>query len=251
MLDYVFDLSALAQLAIAFAYGAVVFGTSCVLLDFLHARYAVHPKLLPVGPAFQVLTVLFALLLGFLAADIWSQQRQAVEAVFKEEISVQRLVDLSGSAALDDAAARPLIEQYRTAVADREWGAHFNRIADVSASTALLSLRLLGAKMAQGGKPPVLTADWMRSVNDLEEARHRRLLIGADTTDNSQWSVVLVLTFFAAAALAACHMDRPPAGRLVLLLFSIGVSIVLWQLARHTNPYNGGDIQIRMPRPPT
>lgn len=251
MLDYVFDLSAVAQLAVFLVYGAVVFGTGFVLLDFLHARYANHSKLLPVAPAFQVLTVLFALLLGFLAADIWSQQRQAVDAAFKEGISLQRLYDLSGPAALDEAEARPMLERYQSIVAEKEWGAQFNHTAEPSASAALFELRLFGAKLAQGGKPALLTAEWMRSVNDLSEARQRRLLIGADSTDNSQWSVVLVLTFFAAAALAACHMDRPPAGRLVLALFAVAVSIVLWQLARHTNPYNGGDIRIEAPKSPT
>ena len=251
MLDYVFDLPAAAQLAVFLVHGGVVFATSWLLLDFFHARYAKHPKLLPVAPAFQVLTVLFALLLGFLASDIWSQQRQAVDAASREEISLQRLYDLSDPTALNQLEARSMLVQYEAGVAHGEWGTHFNHTADPSAAAALLALRRLGATMAQGGSPAVLTAEWMRSVNELADARHRRLLIGADSTDNSQWSVVLVLAFFAAAALAACHMDRPPAGRLVLFMFSLAVSIVLWQLARHTNPYNGGDIQVQAPRSPT
>lgn len=251
MLDYLFDLSALAQFAIFLIYGGAVFGTGSLLLDFLHRRYVNQPKLLPVAPAFQVLTVLFALLVGFLGADIWSQQRQAVEAAFKEEISLQRLYDLADPDALNEPEARPMLAQYRAAVVDKEWGLRLNHTADSAVSADLLALRLLGPKMAQAQKPAVLTAEWVRSVNELAEARQRRLMIGSDSTDNSQWSVVLVLTFFAAAALAACHMDRPPAGRLVLLLFAVGVAVVLWQLARHTNPYNGGDIRIQAPKSPS
>ena len=247
MLDRLFDLPAAAQLLCFLVYGAVVLGASLGFLAFLHARYKRDPKLLPVGPAFQVLTVLFALLLGFLAADIWAQQRQAVDAAFKEEISLQRLRNLAGPEALDARDAAPILARYQAAVSGREWGANFNHTPDPEAASSLDALRLYGARLAREGKPAGLGAEWMRSVNDLEEARHRRLLIGADATDNSQWAVVLVLTFFAAAALAACHMDRPPAGRLVLGLFCLGVAIVLWQLARHTNPYNGGNIRISMP----
>ncbi|AMM24989.1 bestrophin-like domain [Variovorax sp. PAMC 28711] len=247
MLDLLFDLPAAAQLLCFIVYGGVVLAVSLVILSTLHARYVRNPKLLPVGPAFQVLTVLFALLLGFLAADIWAQQRQAVDAAFKEGVSLQRLRDLAGPTALDTADASPMLAQYQMAVTGREWGLNFNHAADPAAAAAINALRLHGAQLARDGKPAVLAAEWMRSVNDLEEARYRRLLIGSDATDNSQWAIVLLLTFFAAAALAACHMDRPPAGRLILALFCLGVAIVLWQLARHTNPYNGGNIRISMP----
>lgn len=247
MLDFIFDLPAAAQLLCFIAYGGVVLAVSLAILGALHVRYVQNPKWLPVGPAFQVLTVLFALLLGFLAADIWAQQRQAVDAAFKEGVSLQRLRDLSGPAALDTADAGPMLAQYQAAVTGREWGLNFNHTPDPAAAATLHALRLHAGKLVREGKPAILVAEWMRSVNDLEEARHRRLLIGADATDNSQWAVVLVLTFFAAAALAACHMDRPPAGRLILVLFCLGVAIVLWQLARHTNPYNGGNIRISLP----
>ena len=227
MLDALFDLSAVAQCLFFLTYGAVVFAMGSGLLSYLHPQYLRNPKLLPVGPAFQVLTVLFALLLGFLAADIWAQQRQAVEASFKEGISLQQLRDLTEPSALDAGDARPMIAQYQAAVVGREWGASFNHAPDPLAAAAINNLRLYGQKLALDGKPAVLASEWMRSVNDLEESRDRRLLIGADTTDNSQWVVVLVLTFFAAAALAVCHMDRPPAGRLVIGL--LGYSALGWR----------------------
>lgn len=53
--------------------------------------------------------------------------------------------------------------------------------------------------------------------------------------------------FFAYMMIAASHLDRPPAGRLVLVLFSIATTLALWQLAMHTNPYNGGFTRVTMP----
>ena len=248
MLDTLFDLSAVGQLLCLIIYGCFALGVNFLLLRYLHQRYAQNSKLLPVAPAFQVLTVLFALLLGFLATDIWAQKRQAVDAAFKEEIALKRLYALNDPK-LDGAnEARVMLGKYQTAVAQREWGNHFNRIPDPEAAFALDSLRLHSVSLSRNSAPAFIVSEWVRSVNELEEARYRRLLIGADVTDSSQWWVIFVLTFFVFAALAACHMDRPPAARLIMTLFMVAVVIILWQLVRHTNPYNGGDIRIPLPQ---
>ena len=177
-----------------------------------------------------MLTVLFALLLGFLAADIWAQQRQAVDAAFKEKIALKRLHALNDPKLEGANEARTMLGKYQAAVAQREWGNHFNRVPDPEAAFALDSLRLHSARLSENNAPASVISEWVRSVNELEEARYRRLLIGADVTDSSQWWVILVLTFFVCAALAACHMDRPPAGRLIMSLFMAALVIVLWQL---------------------
>jgi hypothetical protein len=59
--------------------------------------------------------------------------------------------------------------------------------------------------------------------------------------------VVMVLAFFSYLTIAAAHLDRPPAGRLALMLFAIATTLALWQLVMHTNPYNGGYTRVAMP----
>lgn len=248
MLDHVFLLPAWAQLLVCAAYGLVLFAASAGVLQLLHRRHLRNARLLPVGPAFQIVTVLFALLLGFLAADLWAQQRQAVDAAFKEALAFNRLTVLAESAAPQQPTAAALLEDYRVAVADAEWGRDANQVADSRATAALKAMRVMGvADAGMGGMRPALAAEWMRATGELQEARDRRLLIGTDTTDNSQWTLVLMLAFFAAVALAVCHMDRPPAGRLILAVFALALTLVFWQLARHTNPYAGGDLRIPVP----
>lgn len=248
MLDHVFLLPAWAQLLVCAAYGLALFAASAAVLQLLHRRHLQNARLLPVGPAFQIVTVLFALLLGFLAADLWAQQRQAVDAAFKEALAFNRLTVLAESAAPQQPAAGALLEDYRAAVADAEWGRDANQVADPRATAALKAMRVMGvADGGMGGMRPALAAEWMRATGELQEARDRRLLIGTDTTDNSQWTLVLMLAFFAAVALAICHMDRPAAGRLILAVFALALTLVFWQLARHTNPYAGGDLRIPVP----
>lgn len=247
MLDAFFDLSAFLQLLMLGLLSALMLGTSFLWLGWLHRRFASMPKLLPVGPAFVPVTTIFALFLSFLAVDIWTQQRTAIDAASKEVTALMRLNELMAPAALNAPGAAPSLAAYRHAVSTEEWGVHFNHQASPGAALALRELRLQAAGLSRNGSPAVLVAQWLKTVDELEDARLKRLFIGSDHTDNNQWWVVLLLVFFAQLMIAASHLDRPPAGRLVLVVFSVATTLALWQLAMHTNPYNGGFTRVAMP----
>ena len=247
MLDVFFDLSAVLQLLVIVLLSASMLAVSFVWLAWLHRHFASVPKLLPVGPAFVPVTTVFALFFSFLAADIWTQQRTAIDAASKEVTAVMRLSELMAPAALDAPRVAPLLAAYRHAVSTEEWGVYFNHQASPGAALALRELRLQGVHLSRDGAPAVMVTQWFKAVDELEDARLRRLFIGSDHTDNNQWWVVLVLAFFAYIMIAAAHLDRPPAGRLVLTVFSIATTLALWQLAMHTNPYNGGFTRVTMP----
>lgn len=247
MLDAFFDLSAFLQLLVLGLLSALTLSVSFVWLGWLNRRFASVPKLLPVGPAFVPVTTVFALFLSFLAADIWTQQRTAIDAASKEVTAVMRLSELMAPAALDIPRAAPLLAAYRHAVSTEEWGVHFNHQASPGAALALRELRLQAVRPSRDGIPAAMVAQWFKAVDDLEDARLRRLFIGSDHTDDNQWWVVAVLAFFAHLMIAAAHLDRPPAGRMVLAVFSIATTLALWQLAMHTNPYNGGFTRVTMP----
>lgn len=247
MLDAFFDLSAFLQLLVLSVLSGLMLATSFLWLGWLNRRFAKVPKLLPVGPAFTPVATVFALFLSFLAVDIWTQQRMAIDAAAKEVTAVMRLSELMEPAALDVPRAAPLLAAYRHAVSTEEWGAYFNHEASPSAALALRELRLQGVRLSRDGAPASLVVQWFKAVDDLEDARLRRLFIGSDHTDNNQWWVVVVLAFFTHIMIAAVHLDRPPAGRMVLMVFSIAITLALWQLAMHTNPYNGGFTRVTMP----
>jgi hypothetical protein len=247
MLDVFFDLSAFLQLLVLSLLSGLMLVASFAWLGWLNRRFVRSPKLLPVGPAFVPVTTVFALCLSFLAADIWTQQRSAIDAASREVTAVMRLSELMVPAALDAPAAAPLLAAYRQAVSTEEWGVYFNHQASPGAEAALRELRLVAAHRSRDGAPPLLVAQWFKAVDELQDARLRRLFIGSDHTDDNQWWVVVVLTFFAYLMIAAAHLDRPPAGRMVLAVFSVAITLVLWQLAMHTNPYNGGFTRVTMP----
>ena len=247
MPDIFFDQSAFLQLLLLSLLSALLLGVSFLWLGWLNRRFATLPKLLPVGPAFVPVTSVFALFLSFLAVDIWTQQRMAIDAAGKEVTALVRLSELMEPAALDAPLAAPLLAAYRNAVATEEWGVHFNHQASPGAALALRELRLQAARLSRSKAPSPLVAQWHKAVDELEDARLRRLFIGSDHTDNNQWGIVLLLAFFAYLSIATSHLDRPPAGRMVLSLFSVAITLALWQLAMHTNPYNGSFTRVVMP----
>ena len=247
MLDVYFDLSSTLQLLILALLSGLMLAASFLWLDGLNRRFASAPKLLPVGPAFVPVATLFALFLSFLAVDIWTQQRTALDAASKEVLALMRLSELMEPASLNAPQAGLVLVAYRSAVSTDEWGTHFNHQASPRAAMALRELRMQAVRLSREGAPAPIVAQWFKAVDDLEDARFRRLFIGSDHTDNNQWWVVLVLAFFTYLMIAASHLDKPPAGRLVLSLFSIAITLALWQLAMHTNPYNGGFTRVTMP----
>jgi hypothetical protein len=251
MLDTLFDLAAGWQLLVFSLLSAAMLGLSFLWLELLHRRFAQTPKLLPVGPAFVPVTTVFALFLGFLAVDVWTQQRQATDAALKERAAWFRLSDLASADAANLSPTVPVLTRYRDAIAVEEWADSYNRVESRAASEALRELRLAAGAMSRQGVSPTLLSQWLRAVDELEDARLRRLLIGADHTDNQQWTVVLVLAVFVYFMIAASHLDRPPAGRLILVLFSLATTLAFWQLAIHTNPYRGDLLRrdMLMPRP--
>ncbi|MCJ0763302.1 hypothetical protein [Variovorax terrae] len=238
MFDTLFDLDAFWQLLVFCALSAIMLAISFLWLGLLNRRFALNPKLLPVGPAFVPVTTVFALFLGFLAVDVWNQQRQATDAALKERAAWVRLTDLASADALNMPAGAPMLLRYRKAIA-QEWDTASNRVENPEASEALRELRLATGALSRQGAPAALVSQWLRAVDELEEARLRRLLIGADHTDDNQWSVVLVLAFFVYFMIAAAHLDKPPAGRLILVLFALSTTVAFWQLSMHTNPYKG------------
>ena len=247
MLDAFFDLHAFFQLLVLTVLTGLMLAVSFAWLAWLNRRFANVPKLLPVGPAFGPVTIVFALFFSYLAVDIWTQERAASDAASREVTALMRLQAFTEPEALNATDALPLLTAYRQAVSSEEWGTHFNHQASPAAALALRDLRLYGARLSQRGASAPLLGQWFKAVDDLEDARLKRLFIGSDHTDNNQWYVVIGLAFFAYLAIAAVHLDRPPAGRMVLLLFGVATTLALWQLAMHTNPYIGGFTRVTMP----
>ncbi len=230
----------LHQLAAFVGLSAVVWAASLLLLAWLNRRHRSGRALLPVAPFFVSVTTIFALFVGFLAADIWNEKRRASDSAYAERSAIERFETLVGPHGLADAAALSAVERYRRAVIDVEWRDWENRRRDPRADAALDAMWARTVELARQGAPAPVASHLLAVLDDVAAARAERLAIGSDGGAANAWWTMLALCLFSYAAIAAVHLDRPAAGRLALTVFALATTAAFWFLALHDSPYSGG-----------
>ncbi|WP_336492640.1 hypothetical protein [Methylobacterium nigriterrae] len=145
-----------------------------------------------VAPYFGCVSVLLALLTGFVANDTWERQRQAVRAVQAERDSVLAAYDLSMATASDMSHIRADLAAYLDAVVTDEWERMQDGEASPKAGEALD--RLLQAVAA-----PRISVEaglaahqaLLDTVMRLRSARGDRLSLAQSRIDQSKWLTLL------------------------------------------------------------
>ncbi len=210
------------------------------LLIFLHRRWMSDATTLPVAPFFTAITTVWALSVGFAAADLWTIRAQAEQAASAERSSVVRLLGMAAADALDAPDLREALSSYVAAVSRDEWGETANTEASPEVEGALQRMRLAIIGLADRGTSGPLLAKMAQDFDELQDARNTRLAIGVSSISEYKWYLVLILTVLSMAAIATVHADRPPAARSALVIFALAATACLWILALHANPYSGG-----------
>lgn len=239
-LNTIFALSPLLLLVAFAAFALLSLLLSLLALGALHRRWTADARILPVAPFFTAVTTIWALSLGFAAADLWGVRSQAEQAASAERSSISRLHGMSERDALDAPQLREALAAYVGAVAQAEWGETANAQPAEEVERALQSMRLAIIELARTGTPPALMAKMAQDFDELQDARNTRLAIGVSSVSEYKWYLVLVLTVMSMIAIAAVHADRPPAGRWALAIFAVAATASLWILALYANPYSGG-----------
>jgi hypothetical protein len=235
----IFSLSSFPLLLVSLLFGAVALALGLGMLALSRARFAAIPQSVPVAPFFTAVTTVWALSLGFVAADLWNLRADAEKAASAERSSVSRLLGMSAPAALDAAALREALAAYSAAVRDAEWGGNANAAPSQAVEDALQDMRLALIALARQATPQPLMAKMAQDFDELQDARNERLAIGHGSVNAYKWYLVLMLTLLAMVAIASVHADRPPAGRTALSIFATAAVVSLWVLAMHANPYTG------------
>ncbi|MEX0759912.1 MAG: hypothetical protein WD100_10055 [Tistlia sp.] len=251
-----FDRPPLYQFVAIAIWTGLAWGAGRLLLGHLNRRFRLDGGVLPVAPFFVSVTTLFALFLGFLAADIWAEKRRASDAAYAERAALERFVTLSGPEVLDAADALAAAERYRRRVIEQEWGAARNGAADPETEAALRAMWSAAARLTGDASAVPASGHLFVALEGLSGARSDRLSIGAAHGGSTAWYSVLALWVFSFAALAVVHLDRPAAGRLAMTVFALATSVAFFFLILHDSPYGGGvridpSLLAELPVPPT
>lgn len=236
MLNQLFSQPPLVQLLAFTVHGLAVFLLSLWFIKLLRSCRSNFSELVPVGPSFASVTSIFALLLAFHAAAIWSHRQSAERAFTLVQASVDRFDDLIGPAGLNAHDVQKALRAYVQSAVDEEWiGLRNKRMGDKT-EIALLNLELALLKF-QLAQPEAARVQLNGLLDDIVRSRSERLWIGEHHTEPIVWFSVLLIGCLSHLAIAAIHADKPRAGAIMLALFAVTTTVAYWSLGLLSDPY--------------
>lgn len=186
-----------------------------------------------VAPFFTSVAVLFSLLLGFLANDVWERNRRGHRAVATERealTTLQALGRLTGAHAALDEAARA----YAKAAVEKEWPAMERQKAAPEAAGALDELL---AVAASAGATPAIERALIEAAQRVRAAREERLLLSLQGPEELRWATVLLLALITQICIAAVHLETPRPQAAALVLSGVAIWIAITLVAAYEYPF--------------
>jgi uncharacterized membrane protein len=229
-----------------FALLAVPFVGLCAMLFLLSVwtRTRMHIQACATGivaPYFSAISVMLALLTGFVANDAWERQRQASRVVQSERANARAVYDLSIATVSDMSGIRASLAAYLDAVVKDEWpimAATGGSSQQAGAALARLLQAVADPKVGtESGAAAQSTL--LEAVMTLRSARGERLALADAQGDETKWLTLLVLAGLTLVALALIHAEKPRAQATVLLIFSAAMISTLGLIALHERPFDG------------
>ncbi|WP_119392099.1 DUF4239 domain-containing protein [Taklimakanibacter lacteus] len=220
-----------------------VTGLACLLVWFLPRLPVAGPFMRwgkGVQPVIQgVCGTLFVLATTFLASTVWSAEDKAYEAVAIEARQVRQLRTLS------HLFAEPRRSELVNLVTDyaeqsaAEWPAMGDSGGSREAERVLAAL--YGAAVSLAPAEQMLASQFIGALNQVGEARERRLDLAHDNVSADQWAVMMILAFILAVAVAFVHVGDDKARAIALGLVAVMVATVFFSLIAHDRPFIGQD----------
>lgn len=193
-----------------------------------------------VPPFFGSVAVLFALLTGFLANEVWDRNRQAARTVLAERETLQAIQAISIATVTNMEDIRAATRLYTELLLEDEWPLMREQGSSAKAGRALLALlgQISNPEVARSAGPAAQTA-LLDAVLKLRSARDDRLALSSDQTDRTKWIAVLFLALITQVAIGIVHLDKPRAQLAALTIFSSAVVVTLGLIAIRERPFDG------------
>jgi hypothetical protein len=229
-------------LPVLLASCVLFFGTIAVLLIWLsfdRATGAAAQSLKGVVAPFpNVLAVILAILIGFLASDIWDRERRAATAVREEANDLVSLDRLAAVFSLQRDSLDAAIRAYASTVVQKEWPAMARQQASNDAELALDQI-LKAVDALQLSKAGRGDLDRRRTGTALEirAARSTRLAMSQDHSEDVKWLSVLALAVMTQVSVALVHLDRARPQIAAIAVLTISLIVVIGLLASHELPF--------------
>jgi hypothetical protein len=197
---------------------------------------AVSPGLLP------PLGVVFGLLVGFLAVQVWNDVGQAQTAV-NQEASALRSVVLLGANFPGAPQARldVLVRRHIKEAVNQEWPAMAAQNATLTVVPAPLAeaLHLAIALKPDSDGEKVAQAQIVTAVETALDARRERIIVSESRVNWAKWAGVVLLAALTLLAIAFVHSENRATTAIAMSIFASAVAVSLLMIASQDRPFAG------------
>jgi hypothetical protein len=197
---------------------------------------AISPGILP------PLSLLFGLLVGFLAAQDWSEAERAGAAVNREASALRAVVLLAAAFPGEpETRLRQLIRDHIQDVVTEEWPAMARQDATLTLAPPKLAeaLRLSLALRPEGDGQTVAQREIVSALEIAFDARRQRVILSGLSINWVKWTVLLVEAWLCLVTIALVHSDNRLANRIILTIFASGVGTAILLIGTHSRPFAG------------
>lgn len=197
---------------------------------------AVSPGVLP------PLSVIFALLVAFLASQVWNDATRASAAVNREAGALRTAVLLADAFPDEtEARVRDLIRSYIRDAVTKEWPAmaHQDATLIVVPQPMAQVLALTLALVPQGNGQVIAQREMAAALEAALDARRERIILSRSSINWVKWTALLLLAGLTLVPVAMVHSDNRRTCRLILGIFSSAMGVAVILLAAHSRPFTG------------
>jgi hypothetical protein len=241
-MNWLLDLPVLAMTAVIL--GVTWLGTALIYLtvtrlatgERARAFKAISPGILP------PMSLMFALLVGFLAAQDWGDVERAHTVVNREASSLRAVVLLAAAFPGEpEAKLRKNIQDHIDDVVTREWPAMAHGGATLTMAPPRLAeaLRVAILYVPSGEGQVAAQREIIEALQAALDARRQRIILSHSSINWVKWLVLLLEAALTLVAIAMIHSDNPRSNRIILGIFSTAVGLAVVLLASHSGPFSG------------
>ena len=202
---------------------------------------AVSPGMLP------PMGLLFGLIVGFLAAQVWSDAGNAQQAVDREASALRATVILAHTfPGTPDSRIDALIRTYIRNAANEEWPAMAHHRATLTVIPAQLveALRIAIGLTPRTDGEKAAQQQMISSLQSAFDARRQRIILSESSLNWVKWSGVILVAVLTLIAIAFVHCENRLTAGLAMSLFTAAVAGSLILLAIQQRPF-GGEFAVR------
>ena len=259
MIDWLHSLSS-ASLVVVVCITTALITTAIYLIVTRVAGENLRGSLASVSPGLlPPMSLVFGLLIGFLAAEVWSNSSDAEQAVH-QEAGALRSVDLLDRdfPAAEQQRMDALINRYIDRAVQEEWPAMAEQSATLQAAPPELAAALQLALQLPADDPGQVVAqrEIVAALNDALEARRERIIISESGVNSAKWAGVIGLGVLTLIAIGCVHCANRRTAAVAMALFASAICVSLLMIGVQDRPFAGPYkveptplIQVQ-PRPP-